>query len=149
MPYHIHISSRSKSTLNSCISVMILGALFAAAASVPRNYIVCGLLGPVFLWQGGRLLDRLWWRSWRFERALRAQGFRGTSYRFLTGDLKEFCRLNDEAWSVGAAAAGMPRHRPSRHAVHPQERPGARQDVFLVVWPDTKRDHYRPGTGQG
>ncbi|KAK3161344.1 hypothetical protein QOZ80_1BG0075950 [Eleusine coracana subsp. coracana] len=78
---------------------MVLGALFIGVASVPRSYLVCGLLGPVLLWQGGKLLDRLWWRPRRLERSLRAQGLRGTSYRFLTGDLKEFHRLNDEAWS--------------------------------------------------
>ncbi|TVU35846.1 hypothetical protein EJB05_17753, partial [Eragrostis curvula] len=78
---------------------MDLEALLAAASSMPRSYLVCGLLGPVLLWQGGRLLDRLWWRPRRLERALRAQGLRGSSYRFLTGDLKEFSRLNDEAWS--------------------------------------------------
>ncbi|KAL6842592.1 hypothetical protein ACP4OV_027436 [Aristida adscensionis] len=78
---------------------MVLGELFAAVASVPRIYLVCGLLGPVLLWQGGRLLNQLWWRPRRLERALRAQGLRGTSYRFLTGDLREFGRLNKEAWS--------------------------------------------------
>ncbi|XP_062215870.1 cytochrome P450 CYP72A616-like [Phragmites australis] len=77
---------------------MVLAALITAAASVPRSFLVCGLLGLVLLWQGGRLLDKLWWRPRRLERALRAQGLRGTSYRFLTGDIKEFGRLNEEAW---------------------------------------------------
>ncbi|XP_066309237.1 cytochrome P450 CYP72A616-like [Miscanthus floridulus] len=78
---------------------MFLGALFAAVSSAPRNLLVCGVPGLVLLWQGGRLLNKLWWEPRRLERALRAQGLRGTSYRFLTGDLKEFGRLNQEAWA--------------------------------------------------
>jgi hypothetical protein len=53
----------------------------------------------VLLWQAGLLLDKLWWRPRRLERTLRAQGIGGTPYRFLVGDLKDFGRLNDEAWS--------------------------------------------------
>jgi hypothetical protein len=53
----------------------------------------------VVLWQLHRLLDRLWWRPRRLERELRAQGIRGTSYRFLAGDLTRKARLNKEAWS--------------------------------------------------
>jgi len=78
---------------------MVLGATFAAAASVPWSLLAGGLLGVVLLWAAGWLLDRLWWQPRRLERALRAQGLRGTSYRFLTGDLKDFYRMNQEAWS--------------------------------------------------
>nr|CAB3473659.1 unnamed protein product [Digitaria exilis] len=80
---------------------MVLGALFAAVASVPRSssLLVYGVPGLVLLWQGGRLLNKLWWKPRRLERTLHAQGLRGTSYRFLTGDLKEFGRLNKEAWA--------------------------------------------------
>ncbi|KAL5229168.1 hypothetical protein ABZP36_017433 [Zizania latifolia] len=66
---------------------------------VPWSLLAYGLLGLVLLWQGGRLLHRLWWRPRRLELALRAQGLRGTSYRFLTGDLREYGRLNREAWA--------------------------------------------------
>lgn len=93
-----------------------------------------GLLGIVLLWQAARLLDRLWWRPRRLERALRAQGLRGTSYRFLTGD------INDN----GAYAAVLPRHRPPRRAVPLQHRPGARKGVLLLVRPDPQGDHHRP-----
>ncbi|KAE8802465.1 cytochrome P450 72A15-like [Hordeum vulgare] len=71
----------------------------AAAAAVPWSYLLYGLLGSALLWQARLLLDRLWWRPRRLERTLRAQGVGGTPYRFLMGDLKEFGRLNDEAWS--------------------------------------------------
>ena len=78
---------------------MVLGATFAAAASVPWSLLAGGLLGVVLLWAAGWLLDRLWWQPRRLERALRVQGLGGTSYRFLTGDLKDFARMNQEAWS--------------------------------------------------
>jgi len=85
--------------VNTASAAMVLEALFAAVASVPRSFLVYGVPGLVLLWQGGRLLNKLWWQPRRLERALRAQGLRGTSYRFLTGDLKEFGRLNKEAWA--------------------------------------------------
>ena len=79
---------------------MVLGATLAAAASsVPWSFLLGGLLGLALLWKAGRLLDQMWWQPRRLERALRAQGLRGTSYRFLTGDLKDFYRMNQEAWS--------------------------------------------------
>ena len=78
---------------------MVLEALFAAVASVPRSFLVYGVPGLVLLWQGSRLLNKLWWQPRRLERALRAQGIPGTSYRFLAGDLKEYGRLAKEAWS--------------------------------------------------
>jgi cytochrome P450 len=78
---------------------MVLGATLAAAASVPWSFLLGGLLGLVLLWKAGRLLDQMWWQPRRLERALRAQGIPGTSYRFLTGDLKEYGRLAKEAWA--------------------------------------------------
>ncbi|XP_026657272.2 cytochrome P450 72A15-like isoform X2 [Phoenix dactylifera] len=53
-----------------------------------------GLLLLLWAWRG---LERLWWRPRMLERALRAQGLRGTRYRFLYGDLKESARLSNEA----------------------------------------------------
>ncbi|CAL4975169.1 unnamed protein product [Urochloa decumbens] len=78
---------------------MVLRPTFAAAASVPWSLLVGGPLGLVLLWAAVQLLDRLWLQPRRLERALRAQGLRGTSYRFLSGDIKDFARLNKEAWS--------------------------------------------------
>jgi len=77
---------------------MVLGALASAVASTGL-LIVYGVLGALLLWKAARLLDRLWWEPRRLERALRAQGLRGTSYRFLTGDLREYRRSKEEAWA--------------------------------------------------
>jgi cytochrome P450 len=79
---------------------MVLEASFAPAASeVPWIFLLGGVTGLVLLWQAGRLLHQLWWQPRRLERALRAQGIRGTSYQFPAGDLKEYGRLAKEAWS--------------------------------------------------
>ncbi|GJM93835.1 hypothetical protein PR202_ga10425 [Eleusine coracana subsp. coracana] len=106
MPYHTitvhsHLKNR-RSTLpasRQTVRAMVLGATFAAAASLPWSILLGGILGLVPIWLAGRLLNQLWWQPRRLERALRAQGLRGTSYHFLTGDLKDYGRLSREAWS--------------------------------------------------
>ncbi|VAH44691.1 unnamed protein product [Triticum turgidum subsp. durum] len=77
---------------------MVLSALMSAA-SVPWSSLVCGTLGFVLLWQASRLVDLLWWHPRRLERALRAQGLRGTSYRFVIGDMMDYRRRRKEAQS--------------------------------------------------
>ncbi|EAY75044.1 hypothetical protein OsI_02940 [Oryza sativa Indica Group] len=101
-------------------TAMVFGELFSRASLPPPwSLLAYGLVGPVLLWQAGRLLDRLWWRPRRLERALRAQGLRGTAYRFLLGDLREFGRLNEEAWSSAPLPLGchdiVPRVTPFVH----------------------------------
>lgn len=71
----------------------------ASLSALPWSYLACGLLGLALLWPTTRLLDQLWWRPRQLERALRAQGLSGTSYRFLTGDMSDYGRQNKEAWS--------------------------------------------------
>ncbi|VAI06899.1 unnamed protein product [Triticum turgidum subsp. durum] len=78
---------------------MVLGAFFASAASVPWRRCLLLLPTLVLLWQLCWLLHRLWWRPRCLERELRSKGLRGTSYRFLTGDLREQGRRNKDAWS--------------------------------------------------
>ncbi|XP_008785718.2 cytochrome P450 CYP72A219-like [Phoenix dactylifera] len=56
-----------------------------------------GAVGVLLLLWAWRGLEWLWWRPRTLERALRAQGLRGTRYRFLYGDLKENARLIKEA----------------------------------------------------
>ncbi|WOL17033.1 Cytochrome P450 [Canna indica] len=50
-------------------------------------------------WAAAALLNWAWWRPRRLDRALRAQGLRGTPYRFLRGDLAAEARLSAEARS--------------------------------------------------
>uniref|UniRef100_A0ACD5UML0 Uncharacterized protein n=1 Tax=Avena sativa TaxID=4498 RepID=A0ACD5UML0_AVESA len=78
---------------------MVLQGALVSLASLPWSFMVCGILGLVLLWQASRLLDLLWWHPRRLERALRAQGLRGTSYRFLVGDLMDYVRRSREARS--------------------------------------------------
>ncbi|KAL6614873.1 hypothetical protein ACP70R_037143 [Stipagrostis hirtigluma subsp. patula] len=49
------------------------------------------------LWLAAWLLEWAWWTPRRLDRALRAQGLRGTRYRLFTGDVREGARLNREA----------------------------------------------------
>jgi len=70
--------------------------------ALPWSYLACGLLGLALLWPATRLLDQLWLRPRRLERALRGQGIRGTRYRFLTGDASDNGRQNKEAWAKPA-----------------------------------------------
>jgi hypothetical protein len=75
--------------------MVLRGALMSSPASLPWSFLVYGTLSFVLLW----LLDRLWWHPRRLERALRAQGLRGTSYRFIRGDLIDYARRTREARS--------------------------------------------------
>ncbi|KAL6842595.1 hypothetical protein ACP4OV_027439 [Aristida adscensionis] len=68
---------------------------------------VLGILVP--LWLAWRALEWGWLRPRRLGRALRAQGLRGTAYRFPAGDLPEEARLR-----AAQRAKPMP---PSSHAV--------------------------------
>uniref|UniRef100_A0ACD6ARN9 Uncharacterized protein n=3 Tax=Avena sativa TaxID=4498 RepID=A0ACD6ARN9_AVESA len=67
------------------------------ALSLPTMfYGVLSLLLLCLVWW---LLELLWWKPRRLERVLRAQGLTGTSYHFLTGDLKVEKQLKKEALS--------------------------------------------------
>nr|CAB3477680.1 unnamed protein product [Digitaria exilis] len=49
------------------------------------------------LWLVASTLEWAWWSPRRLDRALRAQGLKGTRYSLFTGDLRENARLNREA----------------------------------------------------
>lgn len=60
-------------------------------AEVEVLYLITG--GLVVLWLACRALEWAWLSPRRLGRALRAQGIRGTAYRFPSGDLTEAARL--------------------------------------------------------
>jgi hypothetical protein len=60
-------------------------ALVGAAAAV------------ALLWLAAWTVEWAWWTPRRLDRALRAQGLKGTAYRLFTGDLRESARINREA----------------------------------------------------
>jgi len=82
-------------------------ALAGAAASV------------ALLWLVAWTLEWAWWTPRRLDRALRAQGLKGTRYRLFTGDLRETARLNREArkkpLALGCHDIG-PRVQPMLHS---------------------------------
>ncbi|XP_072967052.1 cytochrome P450 CYP72A616-like [Typha angustifolia] len=71
---------------------MAIGALVVTPWS-----LVLGLVGLLLSWWALQMLEQVWFRPRRLDHALRAQGLRGTPYRFLSGDLKEGARLNEVA----------------------------------------------------
>ncbi|TVU35825.1 hypothetical protein EJB05_17732, partial [Eragrostis curvula] len=62
-------------------------------AIVALQELLFVLGGMMALWFAWRALEWGWLSPRRLERALRAQGLRGTTYRFPDGDLKEEARL--------------------------------------------------------
>ncbi|CAL4975171.1 unnamed protein product [Urochloa decumbens] len=72
----------------------------AAAAASPSPWLLLhGLIALPVVWGAYRAVERCWLRPRRLNGLLRAQGLRGTKYRFPAGDLQENARLNDEARS--------------------------------------------------
>ncbi|XP_042444285.1 cytochrome P450 72A397-like [Zingiber officinale] len=61
-----------------------------------------------------RMLNWAFWEPRRLDRALRSQGLKGSSYRPISGDLKDFVRLAEEA-------RGKP--MPFSHAIFPRVSP--------------------------
>jgi hypothetical protein len=118
---------------------MVLGGwlLMWAPASSPTILVAFGLLfGLVLAWQAGLQLHRLWWRPRRLEKALRARGLRGSSYRFLTGDLAEESRRRKEAWARPLPLRChdiAPRIKPFLHGTVVREQHGKRRQP-CITW---------------
>lgn len=69
--------------------------------------VLGGAAAVLFLWLASQVLEWAWWAPRRVNRALRAQGLRGTRYRLLCGDLIEEQRLR-----AAALARPVPVDRP-------------------------------------
>jgi hypothetical protein len=69
--------------------------------------VLGGAAAVLFLWLASQVLEWAWWAPRRMNRALRAQGLRGTRYRLLCGDLIEEQRLR-----AAALARPVPVDRP-------------------------------------
>ncbi|XP_016651733.1 PREDICTED: cytochrome P450 72A15-like [Prunus mume] len=66
-----------------------------------EEYVVllCSLALVLLLYGAARVSYSIWWKPKWLERQLKRQGIRGTPYRPLIGDMKEFVKLIKEAWS--------------------------------------------------
>ncbi|XP_020405764.1 secologanin synthase isoform X1 [Zea mays] len=77
---------------------------------------LCAVLAVVVAWCAARAAEWAWLKPRRLERALRAQGIRGTAYRPLAGDAPLSDRLAREARS-------RPPLPPGCHAIVPRAMP--------------------------
>lgn len=59
--------------------------------------LVGAVVSAALLWLAAWTLEWAWWTPRRLDRALRAQGLKGTRYRLFTGDVRENARINREA----------------------------------------------------
>ncbi|KAI3734319.1 hypothetical protein L6452_13785 [Arctium lappa] len=55
----------------------------------------------IVVWYGWRLVNWVWLRPKKMEKYLREQGLKGTSYKFLYGDMKEMAKMLKEAKNSG------------------------------------------------
>ncbi|PIA27681.1 hypothetical protein AQUCO_07600090v1, partial [Aquilegia coerulea] len=53
----------------------------------------------LLLWVAVKVFYSLWWKPKSLEKQLKQQGIKGTSYKVLHGDLKDYGRMFKEAWS--------------------------------------------------
>lgn len=83
-----------------------------------EDYLICkavGLCGVVLVTLCGlAVFQFVWWRPKSLEKKLRLQGLRGTSYRFLYGDMVDMNKLMAESWSKP-----MPLHHAIAQRVNP------------------------------
>lgn len=87
-------------------------ALLREASASPWS--VLAAMGAVLvMWWVVKVLEWAWWAPRRMEQALRAQGLRGTRYRFLWGDQKEESQLK-------AAALSRPMDMDRPHDIFPR-----------------------------
>ncbi|OVA13383.1 Cytochrome P450 [Macleaya cordata] len=66
-------------------------------SSVFITLIICALV--LLLWGALKAFYSLWWKPKRLEKQLKKQGIKGTPYKILYGDMKEYIKLITEAWA--------------------------------------------------
>lgn len=93
----------------------VVAALLFEASPWPWS-VLGGVATVLVLWWAVQVLEWAWLAPQRVERAFRAQGLRGTRYRFLWGDLKEESRLT-------VAALASPVHIDRPHDILPRVSP--------------------------
>jgi hypothetical protein len=97
------------------------GAGTAVLRDVSPSTLLASAAAIAMMWFVVQMLEWAWWSPRRMDRVLRAQGLRGTQYRFLKGDLKEEQRLKGEARSrpvpMDQAHDIFPRVAPLLHRV--------------------------------
>jgi hypothetical protein len=76
---------------------MATRALLALREASPWWALAGAAAAAALLWLVVWTLEWAWWTPRRLDRALRAQGLRGTRYRLFTGDVRENARRNREA----------------------------------------------------
>ena len=69
------------------------------------------------LWNALRVLNWVWFKPKKIEKFLRNQGLKGSSYRFLYGDMKDLENMLKEAKSkpIGLTDDIVPRVSPFHH----------------------------------
>ncbi|KAG2599268.1 hypothetical protein PVAP13_5KG381200 [Panicum virgatum] len=76
---------------------MATRALLALREACPWRTLAGAAAAAALLWLVAWSLEWAWWTPRRLDRALRAQGLRGTRYRLFTGDVREDARRSREA----------------------------------------------------
>ncbi|CAL5340584.1 unnamed protein product [Camellia sinensis] len=77
-------------TKQNCMEEMGNYTLFSLILSSSLLLLLYGVL---------RISYSIWWKPKLLEKRLKRQGIRGTPYKLLVGDIKEFVRQITEAWS--------------------------------------------------
>jgi len=95
-------SDPTRPLLSACLyhcskKLMATRALLALREASAWQAMAGAAAAAALLWLVAWTLERAWWTPRRLDRALRAQGLRGTRYRLFTGDVREDARHSREA----------------------------------------------------
>jgi len=95
-------SDPTRPLLSACLyhcskKLMATRALLALREASAWQAMAGAAAAAALLWLVAWTLERAWWTPRRLDRALRAQGLRGTRYRLFTGDVREDARYSREA----------------------------------------------------